>query len=77
MILDDIRKQAEKALENNPGGSVPPWPLPQLLPLGSSSNFLDKGISAVLENKPFLKLLLVMVFTIVIIKVTKYEKFYN
>ena len=35
VVLGSIRNQAEQALESKPAGSTPPWPLHQLLPLGS------------------------------------------
>jgi hypothetical protein len=37
VVLGSIRKQAEQAMRSKPVSSTPPWPLHQLLPLGSSS----------------------------------------
>ena len=41
VVLDAVRQQAEQAMGSNPVSSTPPWPLHQLLPPGSSLDFLS------------------------------------
>ena len=35
MVLGSIRRQAKQVTESKTVSSAPPWPLPELLPLGS------------------------------------------
>ena len=59
MVLECIRKQAEKGLKGKPVSSTPPWPLLQFQPPGSGPDFSASWTAA---YKILLKLLLVMVF---------------